>query len=62
MVPKSLLHNDLGKPQVVEEILPDGCALRWMVCEEAFSLDQTRVKLGLGFGQDVGWKKLEHGR
>eukprot|EP00434_Breviolum_minutum_P019776 symbB.v1.2.017450.t1/scaffold1364.1/size123310/2 len=42
--PKTLASANGWK--VVEEILPDGCALRWMVCEEAFSLDQTRVKLG----------------
>lgn len=39
------LANEHGW-KVVEESLPDGCAMRWMVCEESFSLDQTRVKLG----------------
>ena len=45
--------------EVVEESLPDGCAMRWMVCEESFSLDQTRVKLGgAGHGTVVGHGKV----
>ena len=41
--PKTLASRSGWK--VVEESLHDGGAMRWMVCEQDYSLDQTRVRL-----------------
>ena len=40
------MSGSLGESRsVVEETTSDGGALRWMVCDAALSLDQTRVQL-----------------